>query len=42
MIRFIEEEDGRKFFRSGGGITAYSDWEDEYRDVLEKIYLPFI
>lgn len=42
MIRFIEEEDGRKYFRSGGGITAYSSWEDEYREVLEKIYLPFV
>ncbi len=42
MIRFIEEEDGRKFFRSGGGITAYSNWKDEYQEVLEKIYLPFI
>lgn len=42
MIRFIEEEGGRKYFRSGGGITAYSAWEDEYREVLEKIYLPFL
>jgi para-aminobenzoate synthetase component 1 len=42
LIRFIEEDAaGRKFFRSGGGITAYSRWEDEYREVLEKIYLPF-
>lgn len=42
MIRFIEEEAERKYFRSGGGITAYSSWEDEYREVLEKIYLPFV
>lgn len=42
MIRFIEEEGGQKYFRSGGGITAYSTWEDEYREVLEKIYLPFV
>ena len=42
MIRFIEEENGQKFFRSGGGITAYSQCEDEYNEVLEKIYVPFV
>jgi para-aminobenzoate synthetase component 1 len=41
LIRFIEEYEGEKYFRSGGGITAYSDWEEEYREVLNKIYLPF-
>ncbi len=40
LIRFIEEENGRKFFRSGGGITEDSDWEREYDEVLNKIYLP--
>lgn len=42
MIRFIEETNGQKYFRSGGGVTAYSVWKDEYREVLEKIYLPFL
>ncbi|MDR1501708.1 MAG: aminodeoxychorismate synthase component I [Prevotella sp.] len=42
MIRFIEEFDGRYYFRSGGGITAYSDCESEYKEVLSKIYLPII
>jgi para-aminobenzoate synthetase component 1 len=41
LIRFIEEDNGQKFFRSGGGITAYSNMEDEYNEALEKIYLPF-
>jgi para-aminobenzoate synthetase component 1 len=41
LIRFIEERDGGLYFRSGGGITAYSKAEDEYDEVLEKIYLPF-
>lgn len=41
MIRFIEEKDGRKYFRSGGGITAYSRCSDEYEEMLKKIYLPF-
>ena len=42
MIRFIEEEDGRKYFRSGGGITVSSDPQSEYNEVIEKIYLPFV
>lgn len=41
LIRFIERRDGELWFRSGGGITASSDPRAEYREVLEKIYLPF-
>lgn len=41
LIRFIEEDAfGKKFFRSGGGITIDSDWHKEYDEVLAKIYLP--
>ncbi|MDR3060415.1 MAG: aminodeoxychorismate synthase component I [Dysgonomonas sp.] len=40
MIRYIEQENNQYYFRSGGGITAYSNCESEYREVLEKIYLP--
>lgn len=39
MIRFIEWEEGQAYFRSGGGITVNSDETEEYREVLEKIYL---
>lgn len=42
LIRFIEQEDKRMYFRSGGGITAYSKCEDEYQEVLNKIYFPFV
>lgn len=42
LIRFIEKQGENLFFRSGGGITAYSKCEDEYQEVLNKIYLPFI
>lgn len=43
MIRFIEKSDeGKFFFRSGGGITVNSRSEDEYNEVLQKIYLPFL
>ncbi|HOJ64939.1 MAG TPA: aminodeoxychorismate synthase component I [Spirochaetota bacterium] len=39
MIRFIEKENGKFFYKSGGGITIYSDPEKEYKEILEKIYI---
>lgn len=41
LIRFIETRDGNLFFRSGGGITINSNPQDEYNEVIEKVYLPF-
>ena len=41
LIRFIEQDSGKLFFRSGGGITEKSICEKEYQEVLSKIYLPF-
>ncbi len=41
MIRFIEEKDGEKFYKSGGGITCDSDVFLEYEELLDKVYLPF-
>ncbi len=41
-IRYIEKESDQLYFRSGGGITVYSDSESEYREALDKIYLPII
>jgi para-aminobenzoate synthetase component 1 len=41
LIRFIEEdESGRHYFRSGGGITAQSDWREEYLELKAKIRIP--
>lgn len=40
MIRFIEERDGKYFYHSGGGITIYSDAEKEYRELIDKVYVP--
>ncbi|WP_165042638.1 aminodeoxychorismate synthase component I [Dysgonomonas sp. ZJ709] len=40
LIRFVEKDGDQLFFRSGGGITAYSKCEEEYQEVLNKIYLP--
>lgn len=41
LIRFIEQEKDKLYFRSGGGITLNSLCENEYQEVLEKVYLPF-
>ncbi len=40
MIRFIEKKGEDYFYRSGGGITVYSDLEKEYDEMVEKIYAP--
>jgi para-aminobenzoate synthetase component I len=40
LIRFIENDHGKLFYRSGGGITAASDWQKEYSEVIDKIYVP--
>ena len=41
-IRFIEKDHDRYYFRSGGGITHLSILEEEYRELLEKIYVPTV
>lgn len=42
MIRFIEQADDCFRFKAGGGITAKSICENEYEEVLRKIYLPLL
>lgn len=39
-IRYIENIDGRLVYKSGGGITADSLCENEYREMIDKIYIP--
>jgi para-aminobenzoate synthetase component 1 len=39
-IRFIEQQDDLFYYRSGGGITAQSNWQSEYNEVIQKIYVP--
>jgi para-aminobenzoate synthetase component I len=41
MIRFIEQTPQGLIFKSGGGITVYSNARDEYNEMIEKVYLPF-
>ena len=45
MIRFVEQEGDRMYFKSGGGITCRSEaqseyHESEYNEVIQKIYVP--
>jgi len=40
MIRFIEKDGNKLYFKSGGGITNLSDNEEEYKEMIEKIYVP--
>jgi para-aminobenzoate synthetase component 1 len=43
MIRFIEkQEDGSLIFKSGGGITVFSDALSEYQEMIDKVYLPIL
>ena len=42
MIRFIKNKNGKLFFCSGGGITANSLLENEYNELIDKIYVTFI
>lgn len=40
MIRFIEKQNGKLYFKSGGGITTFSDVNLEYQELTDKIYVP--
>ncbi|WP_196756049.1 chorismate-binding protein, partial [Aggregatibacter actinomycetemcomitans] len=39
-IRFIEQTGKGLFFRSGGGITIQSNAQEEYRELIQKVYVP--
>jgi len=40
MIRFIEQGPAGLVYKSGGGITAKSRCEDEFQELIDKIYVP--
>lgn len=40
MIRMISERDGSHYYHSGGGITHQSKAQNEYDELLNKIYVP--
>ena len=40
MIRFIEKNGAQYIFKSGGGITCFSDPVKEYQELIDKVYVP--
>jgi para-aminobenzoate synthetase component I len=42
MIRFIENTKNGLVYKSGGGITARSIAENEYQEMIQKIYVPIV
>ncbi len=40
MIRFIEQVENKMIFKSGGGVTAQSELEKEYEELIQKVYVP--
>lgn len=40
MIRYIEQQGDQMIFKSGGGITTFSDCKKEYEELKDKVYLP--
>jgi para-aminobenzoate synthetase component 1 len=40
MIRYIEQQADQMVFKSGGGITIFSDCKKEYEELKDKVYLP--
>ena len=40
MIRYIEKTNEGLIYKSGGGITSQSDCNEEYQELINKIYVP--
>lgn len=40
MIRFIEKDGEKMYYRSGCGITHLSDMYSEYCEMIDKVYVP--
>ena len=41
LIRYLEQQNDQLIFKSGGGITNMSQCEDEYHELVKKVYVPF-
>jgi len=39
-IRFIEKQENKLIYKSGGGITADSNCKREYEEMIDKVYIP--
>lgn len=42
MIRFIENIHGTLYYKSGGGITYLSNPKEEYKEMIDKVYVPIV
>jgi len=40
MIRYIEQTEDGLMYKSGGGITVKSNVDEEYQELMDKVYLP--
>lgn len=40
LIRYIENQNGKLVYKSGGGITFMSDAQNEYDEMIKKVYVP--
>ncbi len=40
MIRFMEQTSNGLVYKSGGGITVQSNVEEEYQELIDKVYVP--
>jgi len=40
LIRFIEKQNEKLIFKSGGGITFLSQAQNEYKELVQKVYIP--
>ncbi len=40
MIRYVEQNPDGLVYKSGGGITTNSNCDDEYQELIDKIYVP--
>ncbi len=41
-IRYMERNNNKIYFKSGCGITSNSNLDDEYNELIQKIYVPVI
>ncbi|MBS3999562.1 MAG: aminodeoxychorismate synthase component I [Desulfobulbaceae bacterium] len=42
IIRFIEKNKKGMIYKSGGGITSFSNVKKEYQELVDKVYVPII
>ena len=40
FLFILEQDGGQLFYKAGGGITAQSDCDREYQEIIDKTYVP--